>query len=78
MNIKYDYSKLRGKIKEKLGNEKEFALKMDLSGVTISAKLNGSIEFKQSEMLKACDILNIPLQDMHKYFFSPTSKEKLN
>ena len=65
----YDYSKLLGRIKEKLGDNFEFAKRMQLSERTISLKLNNKIDFKQSDIIKACAILEIALEDIYQYFF---------
>lgn len=69
----YDYSKLKGRITEKLGNQSNFAEKMNLSETTIYNKLSGKIEFKQSEIINACKILEIPENDVNKYFFCTMS-----
>ena len=39
----FDYSKLRGKIKEVFGTQAKFAKAMGMSTVTLSAKLNGTV-----------------------------------
>ena len=69
MGYIYNYNKLKGKITEKLGNQSAFAQKMKLSETTIYYKLNGKIEFRQSEILNACNILDIPVEEMKDYFF---------
>lgn len=69
MGYIYDYSKLKGRITEKVGNQTNFAQEMKLSETTIYSKLNGKIEFKQSEILDACKILDISDNDMKQYFF---------
>lgn len=73
MNYRYDYSKLKGRIVEKLENQSNFAQKMKLSETTIYSKLNGKIEFKQSEISNACEILDISMNDMPEYFFCISS-----
>lgn len=72
MGYIYDYSKLRGRITEKTGNQSSFAQRMKLSETTIYSKLNGKIEFKQSEILDACKILEIPENEIKAYFFKHT------
>ena len=69
MGYIYDYSKLKGRITEKLGGQNNFAKKMELSETTVYSKLNGKIEFKQSEILDACKILDIPEEKIKPYFF---------
>lgn len=66
----YDYSKLLGRIVEKLGTQSTFAEKMRLSERTISLKLNGKVGWKQSEIAKACEVLDIKDNDIPAYFFA--------
>lgn len=66
----YNYSKLLGRIVEKVGTQCNFASKMELSERTISLKLNGKISWKQSEIAKACDVLSIPDTEIPAYFFA--------
>ena len=40
-DVKFDYQKLRGRIKEKLKQENEFARKIGISAASLSYKLNG-------------------------------------
>ena len=63
------YSKLRGKIREVFGTQEAFAEAMGISTVTISQKLNGKVEWKTSEIVKACELLGVPLADNAEYFF---------
>ena len=71
----YDYSKLKGRITEKLGSQSNFAKKMKLSETTIYSKLNSKIEFKQSEIIDACKLLDIPEDELRKYFFTQLVKK---
>ena len=66
----YCYDKLKGKIVEVFGTRKRFSDAMGISEVTITHKLQGKIQWKQSEILKACELLNIPLGDIPAYFFA--------
>lgn len=66
--VKFDYSKLRGRIKEVYGTESEFADKMGISRVSLGAKLNNHTGFKNSEIKKACDLLSINIKDAGNYF----------
>lgn len=67
---RFNYSKLLGKIIEKCGTRTEFAHRMGLSERSVSLKLNGKTGFGQDDMDKACEILEIPLSDVHLYFFA--------
>lgn len=68
--ITYDFSKLRGKVKEKLGSQALFAMKIGWSERTASLKLNGKKEWKQREIVKACKVLSIPEREISTYFFT--------
>ena len=63
------YSKLRGKIKEVFGTQDAFAEAMGMSTVSISHRLNGKLEWKTSEIFRACEVLGIPLEENATYFF---------
>lgn len=70
MEIKFDFSMLRGKIREVCGSELKFGDAMSWSQTTLYAKLNGQVDFKQSEILRACDILDIMTEFIPVYFFT--------
>ena len=70
----FDYSKLRGKIKEVFGRQEDFATAMLLSNVSLSAKLNNKVPFTQSEINKACELLGIPREFIPVYFFTEKVK----
>lgn len=71
--MEFDYSKLRGRIREILGSEAIFCEKMPLTRSTVSLKLNGKVEFTQSEIATAMEVLQLPKSTIGDYFF----KEKL-
>ena len=48
--ILFDFSKLRGRIKEKLGNESIFANKLSISPASLSSKFNNRSDFSASEI----------------------------
>lgn len=64
------YSKLRGRIIEKFGSQKDFAMAMGMNVSTLSLKLNGKSEWTREEIEKACHLLDILLEDVHFYFFA--------
>lgn len=66
----FDYSKLYGKIKEVFGTQEAFAEAMEMSRTAINARLKQTVEWKSPEIVKACELLGIPLADSHEYFFS--------
>ena len=64
----YDYSKLSGRIVEKYETQAKFACAMGLSERSISLKINGKVGWKQNEILKACELLDIPVSQIYIYF----------
>lgn len=68
--MSYNYSSLSGKIVEKFGTQYRFAEAMGLSEHTISQKLNKKQQWKQNEILKACELLEIRKEEIPKYFFA--------
>lgn len=72
MIYKYDFSKLRGRIKEKLGSEAKFAEKLDISPASLSSKFNNKSDFTASEISRATDedVLDIPLDEIGINFFN--------
>lgn len=68
--INYDYSKLRGRIKEKFGTQENFAEAIKIGTVSLSKRLNCSLEFSQNEINRAVDVLSIPRESITEYFFT--------
>jgi hypothetical protein len=66
----YDYRKLLGKVTEKFGKQYVFAKAIGWSERTCSKKLTGQIEWRQSEILKACELLDIADDEIATYFFT--------
>lgn len=66
----YNYSKLRGKIKEVYGTQENFATAMQISTVSLSDKLNNKVQFQQKEINLACKLLKIEAQEITDYFFT--------
>jgi transcriptional regulator with XRE-family HTH domain len=74
-NLVFDYSKLRGKIKEVYKTQAAFAEAMPMSSVSLSDKLNNKVQFSQKEIDRACDLLQISKEEIPIYFFTPKVKE---
>lgn len=66
----FDYSKLRGAIREKFGTQEAFAKAMGFSTATLSDKLNNKVQWNQKEIDKAVELLEISKEDIPAYFFS--------
>lgn len=70
--IQYDFSKVRGRIKEKLGSEAKFAEKLEISSAALSSKFNNRSDFTATEISRATDedVLDIPMKEIGVYFFT--------
>lgn len=66
----YEYGKLLGRMKEKRITQKKLAEMLNISHEALSKKLNNKTPFKQDEMIKVCEFLDINLQDIQTYFFT--------
>lgn len=66
----FDYSKLRGKIKEVYGTQDNFATKLGIGRVSLSKRLNNVLDFSQEEINRSCDILGINKEEIPVYFFT--------
>ena len=76
--IEYDFDKVRGRIREKLGSEAKFAEMIGISPASLSAKFNNKTDFTANEITRACDVdvLNIPINEIGINFFN--QKVELN
>ena len=61
--------KLRWKIKEKYGTQREFANVLQVSRLTVNYKLNGKVQFLHSDILTWCKLLDISKEEIPEYFF---------
>ena len=68
--MRFNYSKLRGLIKEKFETQEKFAKAMGLSERSLSLKRNGIRPWTQPQIDKACNILGIADDEIHSYFFT--------
>lgn len=75
--MSFKYAKLSGRIKEKFKTQERFAEAMNMSPRSISLKLNNKREWKQNEIDKACELLEIQTSEIGE-FFLPTSFKALN
>lgn len=66
----FNYNKLKGAIKEKYSKQEDFASAMGIGLSTLNLKLNNKSEWSQEEMKTAMNLLNIPLSDIEKIFFT--------
>lgn len=68
--MEFDYSVLRGKIRELYGSEKAFASAIGMDRATLSMKLNNRREFTQVEICKIMDALHEERAMASRYFFT--------
>lgn len=66
-----DFSKLSGRIVEKYGTRAAFGVAMNLNPEQLSRRLNNRTQFSADEMMLALDLLDIPPEEIHTYFFTP-------
>ena len=67
--MQFDYSKLKGKIKEHFDTQREFAELLNISKSSLSYKLNNLICFTRKEILKSAELLKILIEEIGQYFF---------
>lgn len=68
--MEFDYSVLRGKIRERYGTEQALASAIGMDRATLSMKLNNRREFTQQEICKVMDALHEDRALASKYFFT--------
>ena len=71
----FDYKMLKLKIKEVYDTQEAFALAFGMSKTALNQRLNGSVEWKSSEIAKACELLHIDIADAETYFFNRIVRE---
>lgn len=62
-------NKLRGRIIEKFDNQENFANALGITPGTLSKKLKEKSKMKREEIQKWCEVLVIPPDKIHEYFF---------
>lgn len=67
---KYDYRKLRGRIKEKIGTEGDFAKKINRSQNYLTNVFNGKSYLGQKDITIIADVLDIQGNEFGIYFFT--------
>lgn len=67
--MKFNHSKLLGRIRECGFTQERLAKAIHISKATLSAKLNNQFYFTAKEMYDICDVLNIPICEIGEYFF---------
>ena len=73
--MKFDYSKLRGKMAERGVTQAQLAEKIGINKCTLNVKMNGQYAFGNDEIIAICKVLGIPHVEISKYFFCPKRSE---
>lgn len=68
--LTYDYSRLKGRIKEIFNTQEAFALAIGLSERSLSLKLSSARGWKQDQIMKAIRVLGLTEADIQPYFFT--------
>ena len=68
--MKFNYSKLLGRIKECGFTQLTLAEAIGISKATLNAKLNNQYFFTQTEVIAICKVLTIPHREIPLYFFA--------
>ena len=68
--MKFNYSKLLGRIRECGFTQAELAEVIGINKGTLSSKLNNQSSFTTAEMSAICNALNIPYKEIGVYFFT--------
>lgn len=69
--MEFDYSALLGKIVEKFGTRRNFALAIGLSERSLSLKLNNKVSWKDIEIMKSIELLEIDKENISLFFLKP-------
>ena len=66
----FKYARLRGRIKERYGTEGKFAEVMGITQMSLSRKFNGKTQFTGNDIKQMSELLEIPLEEAGRYFFT--------
>ena len=67
--MSFELSALKGKIVEVFGSQTKFAEAMGWTDAMLSFRMNGHVAWKQEDIAKACELLDIKEEEVGKYFF---------
>lgn len=68
--MKFNYSKLLGRMKEYGFTQAQLAEAVGISRYTLNSKLNNKFSFSQDEILAICKVLNIPVSEIGTFFYA--------
>ena len=70
IKLKFDFSKLKGLIREKKLTQEDMAKEIDVAYSTFNLKINGNAYFSQDEIYRISNFLKIPKEKIYDYFFT--------
>ena len=71
MKVKFDYSRLKGRIIERFGTASAFASAMGFKPNMLTSRLKNETPWKDQDILTACKLLCISPEEIPAYFFTP-------
>lgn len=69
--VQMDYTLLRGRIRDHGLTQKEVAEKVGISEGQFCQKMSGNFAFRQDEINRISDLLDIKASEIGPFFFSP-------
>ena len=76
-NIIFDYSILEGKIKQYYDTQEKFASAIPMGRTTLNQTLQNKNDFTVRKIVRICELLNIPTEEISNVFFKTKSSENL-
>lgn len=67
--MKFDFSRLRGRIKEQGKSQADLCAEIGMSPTTLSLKLSGKSDFRQEEIMAIAKCLGITPKQISYFFF---------
>ena len=68
--IVYDYSKLLGRMREMNYTQNVLSNRIGISKASLNSKLGNKVDFKQNEITRICNVLDITPELVTVYFFT--------
>lgn len=75
--MRFDYSKLKGKIVEVYGSQKAFAKALGVSEHTMSVRLNNKKAWTYQEIIKTVELLKLSPFELSQCFFTPEVEQEV-
>lgn len=69
-HVKFDFSELKGKIRAVFGTQDNMAKAMGMSRSALNQRLVGLTDWKPKEIITACKLLKIPVDEAHLFFLT--------